>query len=154
MSTNKARVLAAVLLAASLNVAAPVRASQDSAVSVSRQVLEALENKDLDAAEALFASESSVFESGKAEGDWQNYRAHHIGAELAEFHVFEISTSDPEVVSASDESLVMVAWPIEYLIELHDGTRIESVGTITFVLIEADGTYRVRHMHWSSRRKP
>lgn len=131
-----------------------ISAGADGApVEVSRQVLEAMETRDLDAAEIHFASASSVFETGAVEGDWHQYRAHHIGRELDSFQRFEMHLGDPEEVRSEDETMAMVAWPLQYHIELHDGSKIDSDGTITFVLVREEDTFRVRHMHWSSRRK-
>ncbi len=50
--------------------------------------------------------------------------------------------------------MAFVAWPIEYDIELRDGRMIESKGTVTFVLVKQDGEFRIRHLHWSSRKRP
>ena len=146
--------LSAAIAVGLLGASAAAWSSEDTPVEVSRRVLQAMEARDLDAAEALFASTSSVFETGTVEGDWAHYRAHHIGKELDAFHRFELKLGDPESVRSGDASMAMVAWPLEYHIELHDGRKIDSVGTITFVLIQEDQIYRVRHMHWSSKRKP
>lgn len=146
--------LSSATLAGLLALSASAVSSGDTPVDVSRAVLEAMEARDLDAAEALFATTSSVFETGTVEGDWQHYRAHHIGRELDAFHRFEMKLGEPESVPSEDGSMAMVAWPLEYHIELHDGRKIDSVGTITFVLIREEDTFRVRHMHWSSKRKP
>ncbi len=59
---------------------------------------------------------------------------------------------DPEEGRSADGSMAFVAWPIEYTIELKDGRVIESKGTVTFVLVKVDEEYRIRHVHWSSRR--
>lgn len=47
-----------------------------------------------------------------------------------------------------------MAWPIEYRIELKDDRLIESRGTVTFLFVKEGSEYRIRHLHWSSRRKP
>ncbi|MDY7091591.1 MAG: nuclear transport factor 2 family protein [Acidobacteriota bacterium] len=122
-------------------------------VDVARSYFEAMDRKDLAAAEALFAKSSSIFETGGNEGDWPHYRDHHIGAELDAFVRFETSLGDPETEASSDGTMAFVAWPIEYRIELNDGRKIDSRGTVTFVLVRERGTLRIRHLHWSSRRK-
>ena len=126
----------------------------DTPIGIADAYLEAMENSNLDRAEALFADESSVFESGGVEGTWQHYREHHIGAELEEIASFTIAKGDASAEESADGGMAFVAWPIEYDIELKDGRMIESKGTVTFVLIREDGEYRIRHLHWSSRRKP
>lgn len=116
--------------------------------------LTAMESSDLDAAEALFAGESSIFESGGVEGSWQQYRDHHIGPELHAIESFVIDRGEPTEVGSADGTMAFVAWPIEYTIRLADGRVIESRGTVTFVLERHDDAYRIRHLHWSSRKKP
>ncbi len=123
-------------------------------VEVVAAYLDAMESGDLDAAEALFASRSSIFESGGEEGTWQSYREHHIGPELAEFEAFTITRGEPETQSSQDSSMAFVAWPIEYRIQLRDERTIESRGTVTFVMVLEGPEWRIRHLHWSSRRKP
>ena len=121
-------------------------------VDVARSYFEAMDRKDLAAAEALFATSSSIFETGGNEGDWAHYRDHHIGAELDAFARFETSLGEPETDSSTDGTMAFVAWPIDYHIELKDGRKIDSRGTVTFVLVREQGTLRIRHLHWSSRR--
>jgi ketosteroid isomerase-like protein len=120
---------------------------------VARSYFKAMDSKDLDAAEALFAKTSSIFETGGNEGDWKQYRAHHIGAELDSIKTFETTLGDPEDEISSDGAMAFVAWPIEYHIILQDGREIDSRGTVTFVLVQEEGSFRIRHLHWSSRRK-
>lgn len=120
---------------------------------VAQSYFEAMARKDLDAAEALFAETSSVFETGGVEGDWKQYRAHHIGAELDAIKTFETKLGEPEEEVSTDGAMAFVAWPIEYHITLQDGREIESRGTVTFVLVMSDDGFRIRHLHWSSRRK-
>ena len=115
--------------------------------------LAAMEASDLDAAEALFASDSLIFETGGVEGTWKNYRDHHIGPELDAIESFVISRTEPTESKSADGSMAFVAWPIEYTIRLTDERLIESRGTVTFVLEQQEGRYKIRHLHWSSRRK-
>jgi hypothetical protein len=119
---------------------------------LARTYFEAMDNKDLDAAEALFAESSSIFESGGTEGDWKHYRAHHIGAELDAIKTFETSLGEPEEEISADGAMAFVAWPIEYHIVLQDERVIDSRGTVTFVFVRSAGHFRIRHLHWSSRR--
>ena len=109
-------------------------ATGSAPTEVAAAYLAAMELSDLEAAEALFAAQSSVFESGGQEGDWQQYREHHIGPELAQIKTFSISRGEPEVQESQDGSMAFVAWPIEYRIVL-DQRVVESMGTVTFVLV-------------------
>ena len=129
-----------------------IRADSDGAVRVARSYFEAMSRTDLDAAEALFDQTSSVFESGGEQGGWERYREHHIGPEIDEIVTFETTLGEAEAQESTDMSMAFVAWPIEYHIELQDGRTVDSKGTVTFVLVRTGEEYRIRHLHWSSRR--
>ena len=113
----------------------------------------ALEASDLDAAGKLFARKSSVFETGGVEGDWQHYRDHHLGPEVDAIASFSIDQQEPEVTTSADSTLAVITWPIDYTISLKDDRMIRSRGTVTFVMVSEEGAYRIRHLHWSSRKK-
>ncbi len=55
----------------------------ESPRDVAAAYLSALEASDLDRAGALFAEDSSVYETGGVEGTWQHYREHHLAPEMA-----------------------------------------------------------------------
>lgn len=130
-------------------------AARSDPTQVAARYFEAMQSSDLDAAGKLFFKTSSVFESGGREGSWTEYREHHIGPEIDQIKSFSIIRGEPESVAGRDSSMAFVAWPIEYRIDLKDGKVIESRGTVTFILVREEGSeYRIRHLHWSSRRKP
>lgn len=108
---------------------------------------------DLDTAGKLFADESSVYESGSVEGSWSHYREHHLGPEIDAIKSFTLEKQEPEIVESDDKSMAFVAWPIEYTIVLEDERVINSKGTVTFLLVRENGEYKIRQLHWSSRRK-
>ena len=143
-----------IAIVALVNVALATSASEvDSPTAIARAYMEAIEAGNLDGAEALFAVESSIFETGGVEGDWKHYREHHIGPEISHIKSFETTLGEPEEESSADGSMAFVAGPIEYRIELDDDRVIESRGTVTFVLVREGDAYEIRHLHWSSRRK-
>lgn len=139
-----------------LNCGAPGLGAESLApLEVAEEYLAAVEAGNLDRAGRLFADGSLVFESGGVEGAWEDYRRHHLGAEIDAIETFEIRRGpSPRVDVAKDGSLAAVAWPIEYRIELADGELIESRGTVTFVLQAVAGDYKIAQLHWSSRRLP
>lgn len=120
---------------------------------VASAYLDTMDSGDLDRAESLFARQSSIFEGGGEEGTWKHYREHHIGPELAEFKSFKTTKGKPEEAVSADGSMAFVAWPVEYRIALKDGKEVDSKGTVTFVLVREGDAYRIRHLHWSSRKK-
>lgn len=123
------------------------------AIGVCRAYFKAMDTSDLDAAGKLFAEESLIFETGGVEGNWETYREHHLGPEIDAVLSFETTLGEPEAMSSKDGSMSFVAWLIEYHIKLKDDREIDSRGTVTFVLSLEDGTQRIRHLHWSSRKK-
>ena len=134
--------------------ASPVGAESSATadpVSIASKYLDAMSAADLDLAEALFASESSVFESGGREGSWNDYRSHHLGPEIDAITSFTTTRGEPDVASSPDGGMAFVAWPLEYRIELDDGRVVERKGTVTFVLVSEGRELRIRHLHWSSR---
>lgn len=138
-----------VLSPASVEAAAPAGPAE-----VAGRYLDAMASSDLDAAGKLFSVTSSVFESGGREGTWAVYREHHLGPETGEIRSFKINRGEPETGASNDSSMAFVAWPIEYRIDLKAGKVVDSRGTVTFLFVKEQGEYRIRHLHWSSRRKP
>ncbi len=124
-----------------------------SPTAVAAAYLDAMESGDLDAAEKLFGSSSSIYESGGQEGTWKHYREHHLGPEIDSVESFTISRGESESHKSQDGSMAFVAWPIEYRIMLKGDRTVESKGTVTVVLVRGDDGFRIRHLHWSSRKK-
>jgi len=147
----------AILLAAAVATGLPAARAQESPktpIETAAAYFAAMEASDLDAAGALFAADSLIFETGGVEGTWREYRDHHIGPELDAIESFVISHAPPTERTSADRTMAFVAWPIEYTIKLADGRTIESRGTVTFVLENHGHHYMIRHLHWSSRKRP
>ena len=145
-------VLNKLILAGAITIAGTGLAAAEP-VTVAMEYLDALEASDLDAAEKLFHPQSSIFEGGSQEGSWKDYREHHLGPEIDSVKQFAITRGEAVSGQSDDGSLAFVAIPIEYLIELESGDKFDSSGMVTFVLSKVDGVHKIRHLHWSSRRK-
>ncbi len=122
-------------------------------VAVAMRYLDAMETSDLGAAEELFHPESLVFEGGKLEGTWRDYREHHLGPEIDAVKEFVVTRGEAVTGQSDDGSFAFVAIPIEYRIALDTGDTFDSRGAVTFVLSRVGEAYKIRHLHWSSRRK-
>jgi len=142
-----------VTFAAGISTAAATEPPADTPRSVAAAYFKAMDAADLDAAEKLFAAQSEVFETGGQEGSWKHYREHHLGPEIEGVASFVTTLGQSVARSSQDESMAYVAWPIEYKIVLKDERVIESKGTVTFIMVREEGSYRITHLHWSSRRK-
>ena len=161
LSTTPPAALAApsvVLGAALLTLALPsVADGPSSPQDVARAYFDATAGRDLSRADALFAKESLIFETGGVEGTWTTYRDHHLAPELAAIRSFDMDLAPPAQVTtkiSADQTLALVAWPIAYKIALSDGRTISSKGAVSFVLERANrrAPWRIAHLHWSSRK--
>ena len=133
---------------------APADDSPRTPTETAAAYLAAMEASDLEAAEDLFAADSLIFETGRVEGSWSQYRGHHIGPELDAIDSFVMAHARPTERKSADGTMAFVAWPIEYMIKLNDGRVIQSRGTVTFVLENHGHHFMIRHLHWSSRKRP
>ena len=70
---------------------ASASSDEDAVKAVLSDYKQALERLDGAAPAKLFAPDAEVFESGKREGGYQEYLAHHLGPELVEFASFRFN---------------------------------------------------------------
>jgi uncharacterized protein (TIGR02246 family) len=110
----------------------------------------ALERRDLTGVDELFSERNEVIESGKVEGSYADYVAHHIGPELEHIQRFTFKDYAVTVEQAGD-----IAWATEtyrYTIVLPDRAEpIVRQGVATSVLQRQDGAWKIRALHSSSR---
>ena len=138
---------------------APVRAAtppRDADAAQVRGILTqykaALERLDASGTEALFSSDSMIFESGGDEGTYAHYLAHHLKPELAEFRSFKFSNY---VIAARFEGAVaLVTETYKFRIEPKTGDAAERLGVATSVLRKTQGKWTIVLMHNSSRKLP
>jgi hypothetical protein len=130
---------------------APSADALGQAATLCRAYFERLQAGDLERTEALFLPQSSVFEGGKSEGTFSHYAAHHLGPELREA-TFAFDLAAPTLQASEDLSLVVAMWTLTYRVELRDGRAFRSEATVTFTLRADADSYRIEHLHWSSRR--
>ncbi|NNC60375.1 MAG: SnoaL-like domain-containing protein [Erythrobacter sp.] len=110
---------------------------------------DALVALDLEAAGVNFAEDSSIFENGKPEGNWDNYAAQHLGPELGHFHSFTFPAYDVDL--RQDGHYAFGEERYTYRIELHDGRIVEREGVATSVLRHGDGGWKIIVYHSSGR---
>lgn len=141
--------------AARANDAPPVAVQPVSEADQVKAVLNAyktaLERLDLTGVDNLFAPENVVVESGKVEGSYADYLAHHIGPELAEFKTFRFS--DYRVDVRIEGPVAIATETYTYRIELKTGgDPIARRGAATTVLKRMGGHWRILTTHSSSRK--
>ncbi len=139
-------------LAVAVLAAVPSPALGQEAPSPEEVVLafhEALASSDSVTALELLAEDVVIYESGGVEASREEYRSHHLPADMA----FTSSTEREVTVERSGKSGDL-AWVLSR--STTTGTfrdqEIHSTGTETMLLGFTPHGWRIRHIHWSSRR--
>jgi ketosteroid isomerase-like protein len=112
----------------------------------------ALARKDRAAALALLAPDVVIFEGGGAEMSRDEYAHHHLGGDM-EF----VAATKTEIVDRRTGGSSELAWVItrSKTTGTFQGKAVASAGTETMLLgRDAQGDWRIVHIHWSSRRLP
>jgi len=135
--------------------AAPRTTDADADASAVRAILAkyqaAIERLDATGTEKLFATDSTIFETGGAEGSYADYLAHHLGPELGEFKSFKFS--DYKVDVRFEGPVALTTETYKYRIKTKDGTIAERQGVSTSVLKKIGGQWKILMSH-NSGRKP
>lgn len=111
----------------------------------------ALEKLDVTGTDVLFVANSQIIESGKVEGTYQDYLAHHIGPELGDFKTFKFDNYKAEVTVTGEYAFAVETY--NYTIVLKkDNTEIKRRGVASSFLKKESGQWKIVHMHNSSRK--
>ena len=147
-------VATALSLALSAHVVQAGEAEHDDAAAV-KEVLSAykaaIEKLDAAGTQKLFAPNSQIFETGKAEGTYSTYLAHHLGPELGHFTSFRFA--DYNVAVQVEGPVAFATETYRYRIEPKSGEPAERLGVATSVLKKMNGEWKILSMH-NSARKP
>ena len=109
----------------------------------------ALEKLDVTGTDNLFASNSQIIESGKVEGTYQDYLAHHIGPELGDFKSFKFENYKVDVTIAGDYAFAVETY--QYTIVLKkDSSEVKRKGAASSFLKKEGKQWKIVHMHNSS----
>ena len=123
---------------------------QERVKAVLRAYKSALENLNVEGTGKLFTSQSEILETGKVEGTYQDYIAHHIGPELGHFKSFTYNDYKVSVIVDGDYAFSTETY--NYVIVLKEGDKtIERQGAATSVLHKEDGQWKIMKAHNSSR---
>ena len=108
----------------------------------------ALKRGDARAAAAVLAEDALIFESGEAEHSKAEYAAHHLPADA------EFSRGVSSVVTRrsgrSDGNLAWIASEGRTT-GTYQGRVIDSLSTETMILRRVGRSWKIIHIHWSSR---
>ncbi len=111
----------------------------------------AVEHLDPSGTERLFATDSAIFESGSAEGNYAHYLVHHLRPELADFRSFAFSDYTIDVRVFGD--VATTAEVYHYRLVPKAGDPADRLGVATGVLRKANGKWQIISLH-SSAHKP
>ncbi len=129
---------------------AMAQTEEEKVKTVLRTYKAALENLNVDDTEKYFTSNSEILETGKVEGSYQDYIAHHIGPELSHFKSFTYNNYKVNVVVDGDYAFGTETYV--YVIVLKESEKvIERQGAATSVLHKEDGVWKIMKSHNSSR---
>ncbi len=146
--------LIAFAAASLLGLAGPASANQDahteapaSPVEIVDAFAAALEAGDTDALSALLAPDVHIAESGRLERSLEEYRAHHMSADIAFAEAVATTVLDRRVYEGDSLATVISE-------AVSRGTfrerAVNSRLMETMVLKLTDGDWKIVHIHWSS----
>lgn len=111
--------------------------------------------KDLVKLASFYDPDVTIYEGGGVNTGWVDYRDHHLGPELAEMDAPRLSHASMSVHFLGDGQ--RAAYVIsEYRLQTRIKDRdIDASGLETLVIQKGGGgTWKIRHSHTSSRRRP
>lgn len=111
----------------------------------------ALEKLDVKGTDVLFVPNSQIIESGKVEGTYQDYLAHHIGPELGDFTSFKFENYKVEVTVTGDYAFAVETYNYSIVLK-KDNSEIKRKGVASSFLKKENGVWKIVHMHNSSRK--
>lgn len=128
----------------------PTADTKEAAVrTVLSQFRAAIERLDASGTERLFAPDSTIFETGRVEGSYANYLAHHLGPELAAFKSFHHSNYRVQI--HFEGPLALATETYTYRIETMKGQLAERHGVASSILKTIGGEWKILLMHNSAR---
>jgi ketosteroid isomerase-like protein len=109
--------------------------------------------KDMNRLAAFYHPDVTIFEGGYVNTGWVDYRDNHLGPELKEMEGLQFSHVDVVPHVLSDGTAYVTA---EYRLRTKmDSKPVDAEGLETLILVKsAEGEWKIRHSHTSSRRKP
>ena len=141
----------ALLLLLSIVNTGNAQSDTDKVKQVLTKYKDALENLDVTGTDVLFIANSQIIESGKVEGTYQDYLAHHIGPELGDFKSFQFENYKVEVTIAGDYAFAVETYNYNIVLK-KDNTEIKRRGVASSFLKKEDNDWKIVHMHNSSRK--
>ena len=109
----------------------------------------ALESGNKPAAEALLSAAVKIFEQGHVEKSKEEYASHHLDSDIEFSKAVKSIVRDTEVVIEGGLAFVVSQSETKGTFQ---GKPIDLVGLETMVLRNVEGSWKIVHIHWSSRK--
>ena len=133
-----------------LGIAQPSAGQQaDAPADVVSAFHQAMEDGDSIAALELLDPEVVIFEGGGVEASRDEYRSHHLPADIAFARATEREVTQSWSEIEGDLAVMMAQTKTTGTFRERE---INSRGVETMVLVRRDEGWRIVHVHWSSRR--
>jgi len=111
--------------------------------------------KDLTRVAVFYHSDVTIYEGGGINAGWADYRDNHLGPELGEMEAptFSRSNTTVHMLDKGGNSAYVTS---EYRLKTRVKDRdIDASGLETLIVVKgADGAWKIRHSHTSSRCRP
>lgn len=109
----------------------------------------ALESGDREGALSLLSEKVQIFESGWVERSKAEYAAHHLDSDIAFSKAVKSETSESTVLVDDAFAYVTSQGTMKGVFE---GAPVNSVNLETMVLQRVGDSWKIVHIHWSSRK--
>ena len=109
----------------------------------------ALGKGDKDAALALLASNVQIYEQGYVERSKAEYASHHLASDMEFSQAVKSETNDVAVVEEGNLAYVISQGTTKGEFK---GKPVDTINLETMVLSQVDGSWKIVHIHWSSRK--
>ncbi len=142
------------LFLAALCLAMPgIGRANDAAMKGPSAVVEAfhaaLGRGDREAALALLASTVQIYEQGYVERSKAEYASHHLASDMEFSQAVKSETNDVAVVDEGNLAYVVRQGTTKGEFK---GKPVDTINLETMVLQRMDGSWKIVHIHWSSRK--
>jgi ketosteroid isomerase-like protein len=158
VTTGIAILLGLLALSTSYKSLATARAGDEAAVrdTLMKNAL-SFEKNDLAIASQVWANDESltVFENGRANIGWADFRDHHLAPEMSGMKNTKYSFADMKIHLAGKTAWATFKYSISADVVDNGQTRhVDRGGLGTAVLEERNGQWRIVHWHSSAPRRP
>ena len=142
------RLISALLVAATMACCGAAQAGSDAEATV-KAFHAALAKGDRDGALSALSDEVSIYEQGWVEQSKAEYAAHHLDSDITFSQAVKSVTTSIDVMVEGQIAVVTSQGTTKGVFE---GKAVDSVGLETMVLRHVGDSWKIVHIHWSSRK--